>query len=115
MYPDGLDERAALLAHHCEAAGDKLNGRRLARARRGLGRDHAPRPTAWATGAASATWRAALEASPERDELATKARVGILSLAWRLGISPEETAAIHAEAQADAEQFACWISSTPGR
>ena len=23
-YPDGLDERAALLAHHCEASGDKL-------------------------------------------------------------------------------------------
>jgi hypothetical protein len=45
-----------------------------------------------------------LDASPERDELAAKARVGILALAWRLGTSPEETAAMRAEAVADVEQ-----------
>ena len=44
-----------------------------------------------------------LEPSPEVDELAAKARIGILGLAWRLGMSPEETAAIHAEARVDAE------------
>ena len=45
-----------------------------------------------------------LEASPERDELATKAGAGILGLGWRLGISPEESAALHAEGT-DAERF----------
>ncbi len=28
IYPDSLDERAALLAHHCEAAGEKLEAAR---------------------------------------------------------------------------------------
>ena len=56
-----------------------------------------------------------LEAFPERDELAAKARLGILSLAWRLGISPDEAAAIRAEAHADAERsprglwYAGWL------
>jgi class 3 adenylate cyclase/tetratricopeptide (TPR) repeat protein len=58
-YADRLDERAALLAHHCEAAGDAL---------------------------------------------ATKARLGMLSMIWRLGLSPDETAAIRAEAREDAGQ-----------
>lgn len=114
-YPDGLDERAALLAHHCEASGDKLNGAGW----------HA-RAAAWAEVTSPADgmrhWRrvrqlaSELDASPERDALAAKARVGILSLAWRLGVSREETAAIHAEAHeagrrdavgapADVEQF----------
>jgi class 3 adenylate cyclase len=104
MYPDGLDERAALLAHHREAAGDELSGARW----------HA-RAAAWAEITAPvigmAHWRrvrhlvSRLEVSPERDELATKARIGVLSLAWRLGLSPEETVAIRAEVQADGEEF----------
>jgi class 3 adenylate cyclase/tetratricopeptide (TPR) repeat protein len=104
MYPDGLDERAALLAHHREAAGDELTGARW----------HA-RAGAWAEITAPAVgmahWRrvrhlaSRLEASPERDDLAAKARIGVLSLAWRLGVSPEETAAIRAETHADPEQF----------
>ncbi len=103
IYADGLDERAALLAHHCEAAGDEL----------GAARWHA-RAARWAEITAPAAgmghWRRvrhlvmALEASPERDELAAKARVGILSLAWRLGISPDERAEIRAEAVADMER-----------
>jgi tetratricopeptide (TPR) repeat protein len=44
-----------------------------------------------------------LAASPASVELATRARVGILSLAWRLEVSPEETAAIYAEG-ADGER-----------
>ena len=101
-YPDGLDERAALLAHHCEASGDML-------AAAGW---HA-RAATWAEVASPADsmrhWRRVrdltrdLEASPERDELATKAGAGILSLGWRLGISPEESAALHAEGS-DAER-----------
>jgi class 3 adenylate cyclase/tetratricopeptide (TPR) repeat protein len=104
VYPDGLNERAALLAHHFEAAGDKLAGARW----------HA-RAAAWAEITAPAAgighWRrvrhlaSALEASPERDELATKARVGILSLAWRLGVSSDEMSALRAEADADMERF----------
>ncbi|MDP1849299.1 MAG: AAA family ATPase [Solirubrobacteraceae bacterium] len=102
-YPDGLDQRAALLAHHCEAAGDMLQAAAW----------HA-RAAAWAEVASPADsmrhWRrvrhlaSALEPSPERDELATKAAAGILSLAWRLGISPEESAALHAEGS-DAERL----------
>ena len=101
LYPEGLDERAALLAHHCEAAGDTLSAAGW----------HA-RAAAWAEitaqAAAMGHWRrvrhlaGGLEDSPGRSELAVKARNGILSLGWRLGISPDETAALHAEAQADA-------------
>jgi tetratricopeptide (TPR) repeat protein len=103
-YPDGLDERAALLAHHYEAAGDELAGARW----------HA-RAATWAEVASPADamrhWRrvrhltSALDPSPERDELAATARVGILSLAWRLGVSQDETAALHAEVNADVERF----------
>jgi adenylate cyclase len=104
-YPDGLDERAALLAHHYEASRDKVNGA-----------DWHARAAAWAERASPADslrhWRrvrhlaSELDPSPEREALATKARIGILSLVWRLGISPEETAAIRAESHADADQDA---------
>ncbi|HEX4344027.1 MAG TPA: AAA family ATPase [Solirubrobacteraceae bacterium] len=98
-YAGGLDARAALLAHHCEACGDML-------AAAGW---HA-RAATWAHATsppdAMRHWRRVRDlmsgdhdSSSERDELATRARVGILSLAWRLGISPVETAAIHAEAR----------------
>ena len=103
-YPDRLDERAALMAHHCEASGEKLTAAAW----------HA-RAAAWAEPRSPADgmrhWRSVrrlvsdLEASTESDELATKARVGILGLAWRLGTSPQETAAVHAEAHADVERF----------
>lgn len=103
-YPDGLDERAALLAHHREAAGDKLKAAGW----------HA-RAAAWAELRSAADgmrhWRRVEhltgegEPSPQRDELAAKARVGILALGWRLGVSAEETAAIHAEAHEDLERF----------
>ena len=103
-YPDGLDERAALLAHHCEASGDNLKGAGW----------HA-RAAAWAATTSPADgmrhWRrvrrlvSGVEASPESDALATQARVGILGLAWRLGVSPEETEVLHAEAHADVERF----------
>lgn len=103
-YPERLDERAALLAHHCEAAGDTLQAAGW----------HA-RAAAWAELRSAADgmrlWRRVehltgeCEASPERDELAARARVGILGLGWRVGMSPEETAAIHAEAHDALERF----------
>lgn len=103
-YPGALDERAALLAQHCEACGERLEAAGW----------HA-RAAAWA-GVTSPPdgmrhWRRVrhltdqLEDSPEREELAAQGRVGILSQAWRLGISPAETAEIHAEARADTERF----------
>jgi class 3 adenylate cyclase len=105
-YPDVLDERAALLAHHCEASGDTLAAARW----------HA-RAAAWAETTSLADgmrhWRrvrrltSELAPSSDRDELATMARVGVLGLAWRLGVSPEETATIYAEGDAGStvEQF----------
>jgi class 3 adenylate cyclase/tetratricopeptide (TPR) repeat protein len=102
-YPHGLDERAALLAHHCEACGDMLAAASW----------HA-RAATWSAATSPADsmrhWRRVrhltgpLDAAPERDALATKARIGILSLAWRLGGAAAETAALHAEAHADAER-----------
>jgi class 3 adenylate cyclase/tetratricopeptide (TPR) repeat protein len=99
-YPDDLDERAALLAHHSEAAGRELDAAGW----------HA-RAAAWAERTSPADglrhWRrvrhlvSALDASPERDALAASARQGILGLVWRLGGSAEETAAIRAESRAD--------------
>ncbi|RNL60565.1 guanylate cyclase [Nocardioides marmoriginsengisoli] len=87
-----LDERAALLAHHYEAAGDV----------RGAATWHS-RAAAWAEVASPAEgmrhWRrlrdltATLVPSVEQEALAAKARLGILSLGWRLGLSPDEEAA----------------------
>ena len=96
-YRDRLGERAALLAHHREAAGDKLEAAEW----------HA-RAAAWAERTSlddsRRHWRrvrhlaSELDASPERDALATKARFGVLNMAWRLGVSAEDTAEIGAEA-----------------
>lgn len=104
IYRDGLDERAALLAHHSEAAGDDLDAARW----------HA-RAAVWAELRSPADsmrhWRRVreladkLHASAERDELAAKARIGMLSLTWRLGSSPDEAETLHAEAHADTERF----------
>ena len=103
-YPESLDERAALLAHHCEAAGERLQAAGW----------HA-RAAAWAEVGSPVDgmrhWRRVrhltnqLEASRERDTHAAKARMGMISLGWRLGMSAEERADIHAEAQADAERM----------
>ena len=102
-YPDTFDERAALLAHHWEASGDKLKAA-----------DGHARAAVWVERTSLAEslrhWRrvrhlaSQLDVSPERDALAARARIGILSLAWRLGVSAKETEAIRAEAAADVEQ-----------
>jgi adenylate cyclase len=110
IYPDGLDERAALLAHHYEASGDGL-------AAAGW---HA-RAAGWAERTSLAEslrhWRRArhllgeLAPSAERDALASRARVGILDMSWRLGGAREETAEIRAEARADAGEIALALVS----
>lgn len=104
IYPDALDERAALLAHHYESAGD---GAAPAAAWHARAAD-------WAQAASPVEsmrhWRRVheltgeLDVSAERDELAARSRIGLLSLAWRVGMSPDETAAIHAAAYGDLER-----------
>jgi class 3 adenylate cyclase/tetratricopeptide (TPR) repeat protein len=96
VYADALDERAALLAHHTEAAGEKVAAAQW----------HA-RAAAWVSDSSPAEglrhWRRVREltdelaSSPEVDGLAVLARISILALAWRLGMGHDEIAAIHAE------------------
>ena len=102
-YPDGLDERAPLLAHHCDASGDSLAGARW-HARAATWTERRSLPDSLRHWRRVRHLASELEASPEREALATKARIGILSLVWRLGVSAEETAAIRAEGRADAGQ-----------
>ena len=102
-YPEGLDERAALLAHHHELAGEGL-----------VAAAWEIRAAGWVKEVATAEsmrhWRRARvlaqEAgkSPEADALAGEALTGILQLAWRLGMTPEETATIREQADAGAGQ-----------
>jgi class 3 adenylate cyclase/tetratricopeptide (TPR) repeat protein len=96
LYADKLDERAALLARHWEAAGDVL-----AAARWGA------RAAAWVglndIAEALRHWRKvselveALPDSAESSALALGARVARLHYGWRLGISEQEATA-HYEA-----------------
>jgi class 3 adenylate cyclase len=95
-YPDGLDERAALLAHHSEAAGLPL------------------RAAGWHARAAAWVWVSAPEegmrhwqrvrelaaeaaGTPEADQLGILARISILSLAWRVAMPLEEVEPLYAE------------------
>jgi adenylate cyclase len=99
LYRDKLDERAALLAYHWEAAGEPLESARWNR-----------RAAEWvrATDVAAAIdhWRrvrALLEKVPESEEtidLRLAACMRILGLGWTLGISPEEAANVCAEGEA---------------
>jgi class 3 adenylate cyclase/tetratricopeptide (TPR) repeat protein len=96
LYPDRLDERAALVAQHWEAAGDRLAAVRW----------HA-RSATWVgfsdISQAVTSWRKVGELTellPESDEttaLALAAHVRQLSYGWRLGMSEREAGA-HYEA-----------------
>lgn len=96
LYPDGLDERAALMAHHCEAAG------------------LLPQAAGWHARAATWVlvsapeegmrhWQRVCQLAdqapglPEADQLEVLARISILALAWRVATPLEEASAIHAE------------------
>ena len=97
LYPDRLDERAALVAGHWEAAAETLEAARW----------HA-RAAAWAgyndPAHALEQWRrvrelaAALAESVETTALGLTARIFLLHYGWRLGISPEEAKALFSEA-----------------
>lgn len=95
-YPDGLEERAALLALHWSAAGETARASHW----------HAE-AAGWMTLSAPADsmrhWRevrslaATVEDPDESERMAASARNGILSLVWRTGISEEEITSINAE------------------
>jgi class 3 adenylate cyclase len=97
-YPERLDERAALLAQHWEAAGERLEAARW----------HA-RAAAW-SGSNDPTqalphWhnvRKLADSLPESAEtvaLGLEARIFLLQYGWRLGISHEEAEAAFSEAE----------------
>ncbi len=96
LYPDKLDERAALLAQHWEAAGDPLAAARWS-----------ARAATWAglgdISEAVRHWRKVSELTQalpdlaEASALALGARVWRLNYGWRLGISEQEASA-HYEA-----------------
>jgi adenylate cyclase len=97
-YPERLDERAALLAQHWEAAGEMVEAARF----------HA-RAAAWSgyNGPAQAMlhWNkvrelaAALPESAETAALGLTARISLLDYGWRLGISHEEAESLFSEAE----------------
>jgi class 3 adenylate cyclase/tetratricopeptide (TPR) repeat protein len=103
FHADKLDESAALVAHHAEAAGDRMKAARWHR-----------RAAIWVGArdvtAANRHWRAVMELcgdapeSAEQVELALTARIGLQLLAWRLGFSKEETARIFSSGVALAER-----------
>jgi class 3 adenylate cyclase/tetratricopeptide (TPR) repeat protein len=97
-YPERLDERAALLAQHWEAAGETLEAARW----------HA-RAAAWLGSGdpiqSLRHWRKVREladALPESEEtvaLGVAARISSLNYGWRLGISHEEAEAEFSETE----------------
>jgi class 3 adenylate cyclase/tetratricopeptide (TPR) repeat protein len=99
LYADRLDERAALLAHHWEGAGEALEAARWNR-----------RAAEWVRVSnlpeANRHWRqvrvllAHVPESAETTELALEACTQLLELGWRLGISAEAAAALFAEGEA---------------
>jgi tetratricopeptide (TPR) repeat protein len=103
LYPHKLDEQAALLAHHSEAAGEMLTAAKWS-----------ARAAGWAglsdPAAAAGHWRKVrtlVETGPESAETMTlglTARIWTLRLAWRLGGTEEQAAAIFAEGKALAER-----------
>jgi class 3 adenylate cyclase/tetratricopeptide (TPR) repeat protein len=104
LYPYKLDEQAALLAHHAEAAGEMLAAAKWS-----------ARAAGWAglsdPAAAAAHWRkvrtlveTGVPESPEAITLGLTARIWMLRLAWRLGGTEEEATAIFAEGKALAER-----------
>ncbi|MDP6977171.1 MAG: adenylate/guanylate cyclase domain-containing protein [Myxococcota bacterium] len=94
MHPDKHDELATLIAHHCEEAGDAM-----------LAADWHQRAAEWIglrnVNEAYCHWRIVLaligdgDDSPERVRYGLKARIWLLQLAWRLGLSQGEATRIY--------------------
>ena len=102
--PDKLDERAALLAHHWEEAGEAPTAARWSR-----------RAAEWVgvndLAAAVRHWQkvrallARVPESPETMDMGVAASISLLNLGWRLGMSEEEAEAIFAEGTALASRI----------
>jgi tetratricopeptide (TPR) repeat protein len=96
-YRERLEERAALLAQHWEAAGETLEAARWhARAAAWAGRNPAEALRHWRRGRKLA---GALGESAETTALGIAARTYLLNYGWRLGISHEEAEATFDEAE----------------
>jgi adenylate cyclase len=97
-----LDERAALLAHHFEAAGEALEAARWHRraAEFAARSDLVEARSHWTRAHALVV---PLPPSPERDGLLLRACLLLLDLGWRLGVPEGEAAARFAEGHALAE------------
>jgi adenylate cyclase len=98
LYPDGLQERAALIAQHCEAAGEMLAAARWnARAARWVGRsDMTQAATHWRK---VAQLSESLPDSHDAKALSRVAHVRQLDYGWRLGMTQEEAAAHYRRAR----------------
>jgi adenylate cyclase len=103
LYPERLDEQAALVAHHWEEGGEALEAARWhSRAAGWAGTSHFPE--------ALRHWRKVrtlLESIPESAEtmaLGLAACIQILNVEWRLGASDEEAASVFAEGRALAQR-----------
>jgi len=93
LHPEKLDERAALLAYHCEAAGDVLHAAQWHR-----------RAAQWVVKNSQAEslrhWRtvrallATVPESPDAVALSLEACGALLNLLWRFGAPEEEAAAL---------------------
>jgi class 3 adenylate cyclase/tetratricopeptide (TPR) repeat protein len=103
LYPDKLDEQAALIAHHWEEAGEALEAARWhCRAAEWAGTSHLAE--------ALGHWRKVrelLERVPESAEtmaLGVAACTQMLNVGWRLGAPEEEVASMFIEGKALAER-----------
>src|SRR5262249_44121313 len=96
LYPNKLDERAALVAHHFEQAAERLDAARWhCRAAQWAGvQDRAGALRHWQR---ARTLLATTAESQEMVELRLGCCTGILSLFWYLGASEDEAAAVFAE------------------
>jgi class 3 adenylate cyclase len=98
LYADKLDERAALLAHHFEAAGQRLEAAKWNR-----------RAARWLRSSnlaeTLAHWRRVLKLledlpeSAEATALSIEGRAAVLQYGWMLGISAGEAAEVFADGQ----------------
>ena len=101
-HADQLDETSALIAHHWESAGEELEAARwYARTAAWSGnRDPAESVRRWTGWSSSGR----LPGSEEAERLGLAARVAIVHLGWRLGLSDDEAARTLQGGGADGEQ-----------
>jgi class 3 adenylate cyclase/tetratricopeptide (TPR) repeat protein len=96
LYPDRLDERAALIAHHWEAAGEELESARWhVRAALWAGTAHPAQAREHWLGVRGLTDRA--DDSDEARSMGLAARIFALGHGWRIGVSVEEQQSLYEE------------------